>query len=119
MPARFDHANGSVVFSRAPLYPSGDDEFLQAEDQSAGGVPFAYDPLAEEDVIVLAWQGMSKINRDNLEAFWRTVAKGMVEVFTYTDVFGTAQSVRFAEPTISFSERAYERYDVTVKLLKI
>lgn len=118
MNARFDHPNGSVVFSRAPLYPSGDMDLLQAQEGSAGAYPFAYDPLASEDIIILAWQGMPTADRDALEAFWKVTVKGMVKVFTYTDVNGVAIQARFAEPTISFSERAYGRYDVTVKLLK-
>lgn len=118
MLASFANAYGSVIFKRAPLYPSGSSELLQASAESTGGEPISRNPLAHIKPLKLQWQGMSKANYLALETFFISSAKGMARTFTYTDAAGTAITVRFASPTLNFNETAHERYSGSVQLFK-
>lgn len=117
--ARFDHANGSVIFGRNPLRPAGGLDLLQAESQSTGGVRYGYEPHASERPLDLTWRGLGAGDRLALEAFFTGPANGMAELFTYTDGGGVEHSVRFAVAALEFVETAYERYSVTVPLLEV
>lgn len=118
-PVRFDHAGGSVVFSRAPLRPERSLEILQAQESSAAGVRFGYDPLGEEGLIPLRWRGMAEADAEALEAFFCDTVFGMAEEFTYIDAEGTARQVRFASPTLETAERAPGRRDVSITLMEV
>jgi len=118
MPASFSNGFGSVTFSRAPLYPEGSNDLLQASAESTGGEPVSRDPLGQVQPLTLQWRGMSKTDRIALEVFFITAARGIARTFIYTDIAGTALIVRFAVPELKFSETAYERYTVTVPLLR-
>lgn len=118
MPASFANAYGSVNFSRAPLYPEGSSELLQATAQSTGGEPITRNPLAQIKPLTLSWRGMSKADRDALEYFFRTGAKGMARTFTYIDAAGTAITARFATATLNLNETAHERYSGSVQLFQ-
>jgi len=116
MPAIFTHASGTINFTRAPLRKRGSIELLQALVKNSGGQPFAFDSLAEEDLIVLTWRRMTTPDRSALETFLVSTAKGMVETFTYTDVDAVATTVRFAYPDLLLSEVAQGGHEVTIVL---
>lgn len=118
MNARFDHASGSVVFTRAPLYGRAGLSLLQPQMRSAGGDRFALDPALTEKALPLSWKGMPKTDADALENFFRNVVGGMAEPFTYTSAAGIQRTVRFATPEIEIEERAFERFDVTLHLME-
>lgn len=119
MPARFDHAAGSLVFTRAPAYGSGGQDVLQAEAVSAGGDPYALDPVATEKPLPLVFPRMPLTDWEALLTFFDQVADGMAEEFTYTDVRGTAHNVRFAVPELEAEEVAFETFAVTVPLVEV
>lgn len=117
MLARFDHAEGSVIFSRAPLYGKGAAEALQAQARSAGGQLFAGEPAAVERTITLQWRGMPTSEADALETFLRSVVNGMAEQFEYTAADGTVYSVSFGSPEIDRQATATGREAVTLDLI--
>lgn len=107
---------GLVTFTRAPLYPEGANELLQATAESTGGEPVSRNPLAQILPMTLHWQGMSKANLDELLLFFETGAKGMARAFTYIDAESITMNARFAAPKLTYTEIAFERYDVTTPL---
>ncbi len=119
MSARFDHAGGSVVFSRAPLYGQGGLEVHQAQAESAGGDRFAADPAFAEKPLTLNWSGMSIDEAEALENFMRNVVDGMAEDFIYTAADGSEYIVCFAAPGIDRSEIARGREQVTIQLMQV
>lgn len=117
MMPRFDHPSGSLVFAGAPRRPVQDLRTLQPDDESAGGVRFVGDPVANESALTLLWPRMILADWQALQTFFDTV-DGMAETFTYTDSAGLARTVRFAKPELVATEIAFERYAVTVQLLE-
>ncbi len=115
--ARFDHAGGSLIFSRPPERPARELELIQAETRSAGGVPFGFTIYDVEDLLPLRWRGLLESEAVALESFFRSILNGMAEPFLYTDVAGVAHSVRFATPEIDSVERASGRRDISLQLL--
>lgn len=115
--ARFDHAGGSVIFSRNPLRPVVGVDLLQASASSTGGVRFGYDSHALQRPISLRWKGLSSADLSALETFIYTTVNGMAETFDYTDADGLVRRVRLSSPTIDSSEIASGRHDVALELL--
>lgn len=107
---------GLVTFTRAPLYPEGSADLLQASATSTGGEPISRAPLALIRPLTLEWQGMSKANVDELELFFSSGAKGMARTFFYIDAENVTRTARFSVPKLEYSEIAFERYNVTVPL---
>ncbi|MEW6115673.1 MAG: hypothetical protein AB1553_02075 [Nitrospirota bacterium] len=117
MNVRFDHANGSLVFTRNPELPHPQSlELLQADERSTGGEPLPCDYLAEEGIIERYWPGMPKIDFDGLLNFFSNVVDGISKIFIFTDADSSAKSVRFAFPRIEWQEVAFEMYAVKIQL---
>ncbi|WP_027715817.1 hypothetical protein [Desulfuromonas sp. TF] len=119
MKARFNHAGGSVEFTRAPMPPERSLEILQASGVTAGGSPLALDPLAEENLLPLVWRGLPLADAELLESFFLNVADGMGKTFNYVDVGGISRAVRFASPEIRTVERAFGVVDVSILLMEV
>ena len=116
MPASFAHANGSITFSLAPTRGEKTLSFQQAAESSAGGEPYAYPLYVKDDIFTLPLR-LTTVERGQFVAFWATVARGMANPFTYTDVFSTAIMARFASPRLpAIVEHAYNVHLVTVQL---
>ena len=116
MPAAFTHASGSVTFSLAPTRGEKTLSFQQAVESSAGGEPYAYPLYVKDDTLELPLR-LTTVEKGQLIVFWHTVARGMANAFTYTDILGTALTARFASPRLpQIVERAYNVHVVTVQL---
>lgn len=108
----------TIAFTRAPARPSQRTELLQPEQRSAGGEPVAGAVVAADTTWPLQWRGMSTSELASLISFFNTTVRGMAETFTWTDVTGTARTVRFATPQIDHSEIAYGRFEVSLTLME-
>ncbi|WP_316348473.1 hypothetical protein [Desulfuromonas acetoxidans] len=116
--SRFDHAGGSVIFSREPRRPVPSLGLLQIQTETASGMPFCSDPVATEDLLPLQWRGMSTADLESLQDFFFQVVRGMAEPFSYTNDAGLVETVRFAKPQIDHEEIAAGRHLVTIQLLR-
>lgn len=114
----FYHPSGSVTFSRLPVYPEYELRWEQALVTTGGADTYAYAPIAQELLIKLQWPRMPKVNKEGLEYFFKTVAKGASERWTYSNNFiGPALPVRFASDTLAaMPEVAYQQYQVSLML---
>lgn len=119
MPASFTHADGSVVFSRAPLRPDNSLAPRQPSRKSAGGVRYAYTAIIEDDLISLRLR-MNDAELEQLILFWHAIVNGMVKPFTYTPIIGPAIGVCFNTPDLpDLIEKAYDNHQVTVALRRL
>ncbi len=114
------HTAGYFAPLRNPARPQVAAHLEQAADRTAGGVTYAFDPEVSEELITLAWSGMSLTDVTALRTFFQTTAKGMTELFTLIDPWSlTSYQVCFAEPTLGITESAPLRYAVTCSLRRV
>lgn len=93
-----NHAAMSFDLARLPLYPEYTIEFNQWSRESGGGVLFAGDPACVRLFHTLSWSSIKTADRDNLELFFRTVARAQSEQWTWWNpVHGNSLLVRFAD----------------------
>jgi hypothetical protein len=116
--ARFQLGMVTINFEQPPLRVPTDLELLQTTFSSAGGMPFALAPLAEEELLQLRWPRMFRYYRDRLVDFFANTADGMNGVFDYRDPVGQVLQVRFSSPDLpEIREVAIDRFVVDVSLL--
>lgn len=116
----FTATGGSFTPSRNPTRPQVLPSPQQATDRTSGGVPYGFDPVITEEVIPLAWQGMSAADVSALRTFFSTTVRGIVEIFTVADPWqGGTYTACFAEPTLNITETSYDRYNVTCSLRRV
>ncbi len=112
--ASFSHDSGSIEFTYPPLRPPGSLDFLQAEEQSAGGVGFGFQSYATNDLFELTVR-LTRAEVDTFKDFYLNKAHGLANPFTYTDVLGTATTVKF-QKVGTIVERAYNVWSCPVQL---
>lgn len=116
-PVKFRYGTTVVLFTCSPLRPGYQGGYVQPSASSAGEVRFGYTPYAKNTIIDLRWSGMSGANLATLLDFWKDTVRGMARSFYYTDAGGVVTLVHFAtsaRPDVR--ERAYDSYEVNVKL---
>lgn len=116
--AKFVKGATTITFTRAPQRPQQSVALLQPSIESTGGDRVGGTIYDTDTTIPLSWSGMSAADLASLESFFLTTVGGMAETFTYTDTNGTAHTVRFATPQIQTREKAYDRFDVSLVLVK-
>lgn len=116
-PVKFSREGDTCPFGRSPLRPPVSGSFLQPLLTSAGGERSGRDYYIKNQLIELVWPRLSGWDMRRLVTWWKTVARGMGNEFTYTDVNGTDTVVTFAEPTLpEIVEIAYDTYRVVCRL---
>ncbi len=109
-----NHALMSFDLGRMPLYPEFTIEFNQWQRESGGGAQFVGEPYAVRLYQTLSWPSISTIDRDNLETFFRTIARAQSEPWEYYNPEqGIVWPVRFADADFPVTpEIAYGRYSL-------
>jgi hypothetical protein len=85
-------------------------------EESTGGARYGYALYVKHDLLNLPLR-MTAAEKTQLLTFFRTVARGMANVFTYTDPLGIAVSVRFAGSSLpEIPENAFDAFVATIPL---
>lgn len=115
----FYHPDGSVTFSRLPVYPEYQMVFDQANGETDGKELVAFAPIAQEILVHLSWPRMKKADKEAFVVFFRDIVDGTSKEWTYTNeqVMGPGFPVRFASAELPvMPEVAFEQYQVDVTL---
>jgi len=97
-PRPVNHPLMSFDLARMPGYPEYTIEFDQWTKESGGGSRSVGDPYAVRLYMTLSWPSICTADRDNLETFFRTVARAQSERWTWWNpIHGNALPVRFAD----------------------
>ena len=88
----------------------------QASGRTAGGETYAYELGATIHEAELEFRSLTSAEKDSLASFFESTARGMLEMWTYTDPAGGEHAARFAEPAIVFVQFARNVWDVSVRL---
>lgn len=97
-PRSVNHALMSFDLARLPSYPEYTITFNQWSKESGGGAISAGEPYAVRLYHSLSWPSICKVDRDNLETFFRTIARAQSERWVWWNpVHGNALPVRFAD----------------------
>lgn len=110
-----NHASMSFDLRRMPVYPEFSIEFNQWSRESGGGVVFAGSPYAVRLFHTLSWPSICKADRDNLELFFRTIAKAQANPWTWWNpIHGNSLPVRFADADFPETpQTGYGYYDLS------
>lgn len=93
-----NHALMSFDLARLPSYPEFSIEFNQWSRESGGGAQFVGEPYAVRLYQSLSWPSISSADLDNLETFFRDVARAQSESWEwYSPEQGIVWPVRFAD----------------------
>ena len=93
-----NHALMSFDLTRLPSYPEFSIEFNQWCRESGGGAQFVGEPYAVRLYQSLSWPSISSADLDNLETFFRDVARAQSESWEwYSPEQGIVWPVRFAD----------------------
>ena len=116
-PVKFSRLGDTCPFGRSPLRPAFSVDFVQSLLTSAGAERSGRGYYVKNQLIDIEWPRLSGWDTRRLLTWWRTVARGMSNTFTYTDVNGVATVVRFAVPTLpEIREIAYDTFQVRCQL---
>jgi len=97
-PRHITHPLMSFDLARLPSYPEYTIEFAQWSRESGGGALFAGAPYSVRLFHSLSWPSICTADRDNLETFFRTVARAQSEQWTWWNpTHGNSLPVRFAD----------------------
>lgn len=97
-PRNINHALMSFDLARLPAYPEYTIEFNQWLAESGGGSQTVGEPYAVRLYHSLSWPSICAADRDNLETFFRTIARAQSEKWVWWNpVHGNALPVRFAD----------------------
>lgn len=97
-PRTVNHALMSFDLARMPLYPEYSIEFNQWRRESGGGAISVGAPYAVRLYHSLSWPAICKADRDNLETFFRTIARAQSERWVWWNpIHGNALPMRFAD----------------------
>lgn len=114
-PCTVTHPLMSFDLARMPSYPEYTLDFNQWSKESGGGVRTSGEPYAVRLFITLSWPSLCTADRDNLETFFRTIARAQSERWIwFNPIHGNTLPVRFADadfpetPEIGFG---YHRLD--------
>jgi len=112
----FTYLATTVTFRNAPRPEGAERTYLQATAKTTAGIPITQDYRAVTPVITISWKNMPLADRTALETFFETV-NVMAKTWTVTFPNGIVLTVRFAEPQLSFTEKAYQEFGCTVRLM--
>lgn len=113
--ASFVHTSQTLIFTRAPLRPPRSLDKVQPRELTAVDVPIVHGSLATHDLIDLTLR-LTDAEREQLQFFWLNSARGASNPFTYTDVAGTALTVKLNQTSLAIREVAYNHHQVKVQL---
>lgn len=93
-----NHAEMSFDLAHLPSYPEYTIDFVQWSRESGGGAVVVGNPYAVRVYHTLSWPALCSADRDNLETFFRTIARAQSEPWTWWNpVHGNSLAVRFAD----------------------
>jgi len=113
----FAYLTTTITFRHGPRPGTRDHSYIQETGKTTAGVPVSQDYRAKIAIIPITWDNMPLADRTALESFFELVG-GMAKTWTYIPSIGSAKTVRFAEPEISFVEKSFEVFFFTVRLME-
>ena len=106
----------SLIFDQPPQRPPRSLKLIQAARQTSGGDDIGYQVFATDNAMNLTWPRMHIFYLEQLQAWFKQVAKGMAYPFDYRQLDGSTISVRFGSPVIKVQEIMPDRYQVDIVL---
>lgn len=93
--------------------------WLQDSNKTASGIPVVQLPYAKTRVMSVTFNNMPKPDKDGLLNFFNVI-NGMATEFSVLLSDNTwLTNVRFAEPSLSFTEKSTDVFSITIKLVVI
>lgn len=114
----FGYQTTFVVFRHGPRPESTEHKYIQDSATTTAGIRKSQDYRAKTPLITIPWDNMPLSDRTSLENFFELV-NGMALTWSYTPSNGTAVTVRFGEPQLTFTEKYKDVFSCTVVLMKV